>query len=91
MIVHVGDKSYKFFCQVKVTDFKKENENKYSIKMTGSDEVGKSKFEGLLMFKNEGFGLKLSKVYDDRKKAEQTGSFDVLLYEGGGSADKLEG
>lgn len=37
--------------------------------MTGSDEVGKSKLEGLLLFKNEGFGIKLSKVYNNRKEA----------------------
>jgi len=59
--------------------------------MTGSDEVGKSKFEGLLLFKNSGLGIKLSKVYDDRKKAEQTGSFDVLLYEGEGMPEKMTG
>ena len=37
--------------------------------MDGSDEVGKSKFEGLLIFKNDGLSLRLSKVYDDRTKA----------------------
>lgn len=36
-------------------------------------------------------GLKLSKVYDDRTKAEQTGKFDILLYEGAGDPNKIDG
>jgi len=59
--------------------------------MNGKDQVGPSKFEGLLMFTADGLGLKLSKVYDDRTKAEQTGSFDILLYEGAGSPEKIAG
>ena len=35
--------------------------------------------------------MKLSKVYDDRSKAQQTGKFDILLYEGAGNADKVDG
>lgn len=42
MVINVKDNAQKFFCQVKVTDLKKENQNKYTIKMDGSDEVGKS-------------------------------------------------
>lgn len=44
-----------------------------------------------MLFKGNGLGLKLSKVYDDRTKAEQQGSFDILLYEGGGLPDKIDG
>jgi len=47
--------------------------------------------EGLLVFRGNGLGLKLSKVYDNRSAAEQTGKFDILLYEGYGSSDKMEG
>lgn len=39
----------------------------------------------------EGIGLKLSKVYEDRTKAQQTGKYDILLYEGSGIVDKIEG
>lgn len=44
MVINIRDKSEKFYCQVKVTDLKKENDWKYSIKLTGKDEVGTSKF-----------------------------------------------
>ena len=36
-------------------------------------------------------GLKLSKVYDDRRKAAQTGRFDILLFEGEGDAVGMSG
>lgn len=74
---------------MKVLDLKKENDYKYKIKLSGSDEVGKSQLDGILIFRADGIGLKLSKVYDDRQKAEQTGSFDLLFYEGAGNADNL--
>jgi hypothetical protein len=74
-----------------VLDLKKESDSKYRISMSGSDEVGTSKLNGLLMFRADGMGLKLSKVYDDRSKAGQTGSFSILLYEGSGIPDKIEG
>jgi len=80
MVINVNDKIEKFFCQVKVLDLKKLSEFKYSIKLSGSDEVGKSKLEGILVFRGEELGLKLSKVYEDRTKAEQTGKYDILLY-----------
>jgi hypothetical protein len=91
MVINVKDQTEKFYCQLKVTDLKKITDIKYEIKLTGSDEVGTSKLEGLLMYKADGFGIRLSKVYDDRQKAEQTGSFDVLLYEGAGNPDQLAG
>ena len=59
--------------------------------MNGTDEVGTSKLEGLMLFRGNGMGFKLSKVYDNRQKAEQTGNFDILLYEGGGNPDRIEG
>jgi len=37
------------------------------------------------MFKSRKLCLKLSKVYDDRRKAAQMGKFDILLYEGEGT------
>lgn len=91
MVINIKDKFEKFYCQVKVTDLKKENDQKYSIKLTGKDEVGTSKLEGVLVFRADGIGMKLSKVYDDRSKAQQTGKFDILLYEGAGNADKVDG
>lgn len=50
--------------------------------MSGNDEIGPSIFEGILAFNKSKFGLKLSKVYSNRIKAEQTGNFDVILFEG---------
>jgi hypothetical protein len=89
IVVNVRDKSEKFFCQVKVLDLKKVTDTKYAIKMSGIDEIGTSKLEGLLIFRADGLGMKLSKVYDDRRKAEQTGTFETLLYEGCGTPDKI--
>jgi hypothetical protein len=43
------------------------------------------------MFKNDGLSLRLSKVYADRKKAEQTGQYDIILYEGEGLPAKITG
>jgi hypothetical protein len=91
MVINVGDKSEKFKCQVKVVDLKKQNESKYLIQLSGNDEVGPSKLEGLLVFRGSGLGLKLSKVYDNRQKAEQTGKYDILLYEGTGNPEKMKG
>ena len=59
--------------------------------MAGSDEVGTSKLEGLMIYKADGLGIKLSKVYDNRQKAEQTGSYDILLYEGAGDPNHFSG
>lgn len=91
IVIDVNDKAEKFYCQLKVLDLKKINDYKYSIKFSGSDTVGTSKMEGVLVFKGTGIGLKLSKVYDDRTKAEQTGKYDILLYEGEGDVEKVEG
>jgi hypothetical protein len=91
MVIDINDKAEKFYCQVKVLDLKKINDYKYSIQFSGSDTVGTSKMEGVLVFKGTGIGLKLSKVYDDRTKAEQTGKYDILLYEGEGDVEKMEG
>ena len=43
------------------------------------------------MFRGEGMGLKLSKVYYDRRKARQTGRFEILLFEGEGDANGMYG
>jgi len=43
------------------------------------------------MFTADGLDLKLSKVYDNRTKAEKTGSFDIFLYEGAGYPQKIAG
>jgi len=50
--------------------------------LSGKDEIGKSTYEGILAFNGSKFGVKLSKVYLNRTKAEQTGNFDVILFEG---------
>jgi hypothetical protein len=46
--------------------------------MSGNDRLGKSQFEGLLMFKEKELSLKLSKLYVDRLKARQNDDFDIL-------------
>lgn len=91
MTITVKDKKEKVLCPVKVVDLKKESESKYRISMTGKDKYGASSLNGLVIFRAEGIGFKLSKVYNDRKKAGQTEKFDILLYEGEGNPDKIEG
>ena len=44
-----------------------------------------------MIYKADGLGIKLSKVYDNRQKAEQTGSYDILFYEGAGNPDRFSG
>jgi hypothetical protein len=41
--------------------------------------------------KADGLAIKLSKVYDDRNAAGQTGVWSTLLYEGVGSPGGLSG
>lgn len=48
--------------------------------MKGSDEVGTSQLKGLLVYKDAGMAIKLSKVYDNRAQAFQIGDYDTLLY-----------
>lgn len=91
MVINVKDNAEKFNCQLKISDLKKMNDSQYKIIFRGSDEVGESTLEGLLVFKDIGMGIKLSKVYDNRSNAEQTGLFETLLYEGGGNPDQLNG
>ena len=43
--------------------------------MKGMDQVGPSCFDGIIVYRADGLAFKLSKVYDDRKKAEQIGDF----------------
>jgi hypothetical protein len=50
--------------------------------MKGKDSVGWSNFTGLLMFKLGGLRIVLSKIYNNKKKAGQTGEYRVLVYEG---------
>lgn len=82
MVINLKNNNEKFFCQVKAADLKKRTEFIYDIEMTGSDEVGKSKFTGIVTFQRDFIGLKFEKTYDNRKDAGQTGSFDLLFYEG---------
>lgn len=82
MVINVRDKSEELRCRISITGLDKVNENKYKINMTGDDEVGRSKLSGLLLFKGDQIAIKLSKVYNNRKKAGQTGSFQNLFYEG---------
>ena len=91
MVINVKDQTQKFYCQLTVTDLNRINDNKFEIKLKGSDEVGTSKLSGLLVYRHDGLAIKLSKVYDDRQKAEQVGKFDVLLYEGIGNPDRMTG
>ena len=84
MVIKTRNQKEQFNCQIKVTDLKRINCNKFEVKMKGIDEVGTSKLEGLLVFRKEEMALKLSKVYDDRRKAKQTGEFDVLMFGGVG-------
>lgn len=91
MVITVKNSAEKFHCQVKVTDLSKESDNRYRIKMEGSDEVGSSKFDGVIVFTQDRLSLKLSKVYDDRTKAGQTEDYQNLLYEGTGHPDRISG
>lgn len=59
--------------------------------MRGSDEVGNSQLTGLLIFKDFRMAIKLSKDYDNLKKACQIGDYDTLLYEGYGNPDRFSG
>ncbi len=74
-----------------MVDVKKENDSQYRIKMSGSDEVGASKFDGFLIFTEDQLALKLSKVYSNRNKAGQTRNFRTLLYEGTGTPALMRG
>jgi hypothetical protein len=47
--------------------------------------------EGYLVFTDKGFRFKLSKVYNNRKKAGQRGRFDILFFEGDGDANRMSG
>jgi hypothetical protein len=78
-------------CELKAIDIRKMSDTKYEIRLEGKDNVGKSKLKGLLIFKGEGVAVILSKVYSNCKKAGQTGSFDILLYEGAGVPEQLAG
>lgn len=50
--------------------------------MKGKDDVGSSTFNGFLMFKSRGLRMLLSKQYNNREKAGQTGEYRILLYKG---------
>jgi hypothetical protein len=48
--------------------------------MIGNDELGPSLLLGVITFKPNKICLKISKVYEDRKKAGQLGQYEILLY-----------
>jgi hypothetical protein len=55
----------------------------YDFEAEGSkDKYGDSKITGVLILKNSGMSVCFDKLYDDRNKAGQVGSYDVLIYEG---------
>ena len=91
MVIKDKDQKLKFYCQVKVTDLKRINDNKFEVKMTGSDEVGTSKLEGLLVYRADEMTIKLSKVYDNRRKGKQTGKNCVSSYEETGDPNRFDG
>ena len=53
--------------------------------------VGASNLRRILIFKGSGFGLKLSKEYENIKSAGQTGNYVILMYEGEGDLEIVEG
>ena len=46
------------------------------------DSIGGSKSEGILVHQADYFSIAFQKTYDNRTEAGQTGSFDLLVYEG---------
>lgn len=51
MVVNVKGKSGKLFCQLKITGLSKESNYRCRVKLEGKDEVGDSKFDGVLVFR----------------------------------------
>ena len=63
----------------------------YKIELKGQDKIGSSVLEGVIIFKENGFGIKLSKTYKDKEKANQIRKFSFLFYEGEGNWDLVLG
>ena len=55
------------------------------------DYLGVSNLQGVLVFKEKGFGVKLFKEYLNREKAGQKGKHAILMFEGEGNLDRFEG
>ena len=61
------------------------------MQMRGDDSYGLSSLNGLIIFTDAGFDIKLIKLYDDRDKAGQTESWHTLVYEGKGNLKSANG
>ncbi len=85
------DNSQTINCDLKVVNLSSVNEFTYNIQLKGQDSIGTSNIRGILIFKDSGFGLKLSKEYVNRKSAGQTGNYVILMYEGKGDLEIVEG
>ena len=53
--------------------------------------MGKSTLKGVIIFQADRLKVKLSKVYDDKSNAFQEGKTEVMLFEGEGTPNKIEG
>lgn len=78
-------------CHLKVNSIEKVTDDLYKIKLSGTDEIGRSRLEGNLVFKDDGIAWKLTKDYDSKRQAGQTNGFENLFYEGSGGIARMEG
>ena len=85
------DNSQTIICDLKVENISSVNDFTYNIQLKGQDSVGASNLRGILIFKGSGFGLKLSKEYENRKSAGQTGNYVILMFEGEGDLEIVKG
>jgi hypothetical protein len=77
-----NNRSFQDTAEIVMTDIKSKSNLAYRFNMKIYDSIGESKVEGVFVHQADHFGVMFEKTYIDRSNAGQTGSFDLLVYEG---------
>lgn len=83
--------SFRDSASVTLRDIEDKTQSSYRFRMSMLDSIGGSEASGILVHQADYLSILFQKTYDNRAEAGQTGSFDLLLYEGVQQGESFRG
>ncbi len=77
-----ANRSFSDQASVTLKGIEDKHQFSYTIRMSMLDSIGGSEATGILVHQADYLSIFFEKTYDNRSEAGQTGSFDLLLYQG---------
>jgi len=77
-----NDNTFRDTAVVTLKDIKLRNTFSYNISFSMLDSIGGSEAKGTIMHQADYFSIIFRKIYDDKQKSGQTGTFQTLIYKG---------